>query len=278
MRFVVGVALLAGCFSPTVPANVPCGAGDACPSGQRCVGGLCTNGDPAIDAPVSTMIDAPDMMIDASIDAPPGACAGGNGQCLVSCVGMDPDCTTTCGDGTCVGNAGEMCKACAADCKTTNNVCGNGQCQAGESPDCYADCGPVPWTWTAQEQALVTRINNARTNGFACPGATTVTRPALALDTTMLNASREWSWEISHMDFYLNDASSCNGRSLADRKATGGAFTSYVLGIGSATVDAAFDAWMADANLCSVVMSANVTKLHAAVALDTKRAYLVLMK
>ena len=278
MRLVLATLLLAACYAPNTPGNVPCGKGEACPSGQRCVAGVCTtDGTPDIDAPVSTMIDAP--VIDAPAgDAPQSACAGGNGQCLVACVGTDPDCTTTCGDNVCVGNAGEMCKACASDCNKTAIVCGNGQCQMGESPDCFADCGPTPWTWTTQEQALVTRINNARTNGFACPGSNTVTRPALAVDTTMQAASREWAWEIGHMDFYMADASSCNGRTLADRKATGGNFTSYVLGVGYGTADEAFDAWMASASLCSVVMSPNVTKLHAAVALDATKAYLVVMK
>ena len=280
MRLLAAALALAACYSPNAPANAPCGPGDACPNGQRCVSNICTTDgeQPEVDAPTSSMIDAPDTPLDASTDAPPNACAGGNNQCLVSCVGMDPDCTTTCGDNKCVGNAGEMCKACAADCNTTTVVCGNGQCQAGESPDCFADCGPTPWTWTTQEQTLVTRINNARTNGFACPGSGTVTRPALTVDTTMQSASREWAWEIGHMDFYMQDASSCNGRTLADRKTAGGSFTSYVLGVGYGTADEAFNAWMASASLCSVVMSPNVTKLHAAVALDVAKAYIVVMK
>lgn len=280
MRFGLAALCLAACFSPNAPANVPCGAGDACPTGQRCVGGLCVTGDgvPDVDAPMSVMTDAPDP-IDAAIDAVAGPCAGGNNQCLVSCVATDPDCMTTCGDNKCVGNAGEMCRACPVDCKTLGPVCGNGHCQQGESPDCFADCGPTPWTWTTQEQQLLTRINNARTNGFACPGANTVTRPALALDTTMQAMSREWSWELAHMEFVPpNDASACNGRSLNDRKAQGGNFTAYIYSYGFDTVQMAFDDWMANDNLCSIVMSPNVTKVHVAVALDKTEGYVVLMK
>ena len=40
-------------------------------------------------------------------------CEAGDGVCRVSCLAVDPDCTTTCGDGLCVGNAGESCKTCA---------------------------------------------------------------------------------------------------------------------------------------------------------------------
>lgn len=45
-----GLALIAACYSPTVPAGVACGPGDACPVGQQCVDGFCRIDPPAADA------------------------------------------------------------------------------------------------------------------------------------------------------------------------------------------------------------------------------------
>jgi len=63
MRAIAVALVLGGCYSPTAPALVPCGEGGACPSGQKCVAGLCGGSEVTDDADTPT----PDMqMIDAA--------------------------------------------------------------------------------------------------------------------------------------------------------------------------------------------------------------------
>jgi uncharacterized protein YkwD len=275
------LAAVVGCYSPNIRAGAPCGEGEACPVGQTCRAGFCRADDGSdVDAPLEIDGSSIDSAVNDGplVDAPPSTCAGGNNVCLVACVATDPDCTTTCGDNRCVGNAGELCGNCAGDCATTSVVCGNAQCQPGESPDCYADCGPVPWTWSAEEQQLITLINNARTTGFACPNAASVTRPALTVDTSMTGGAREWAWEMAHSDYFGSTADGCNGRTYVQRKLDGGNFTGYVRSRGYGTVQLAFDAWMASATQCPIVMSANATKVYASAAFDTAKSYLMVIK
>ena len=134
-----------------------------------------------------------------------GSTADDDGQSMV-----------TCGDGTCSGYDGELCVTCMADCRTLAPVCGNGACDAGESPDCYADCGPSPWVWTADEQALLTMINDARVNGTSCPTGGPITSPPLTSNTTLELAAREWAWERVHQE-WTGPGGGCNGRSVSDR-------------------------------------------------------------
>lgn len=269
------LALLVGCYDPNPPADIPCGDGEACPRGQRCVAGLCRVGAPdEIDA---TLADGADPGDGPSNDTPVGACAGGDNTCLVSCVATDPDCTTTCGDGRCVGNAGELCSSCMADCATTNPVCGNGACDPGESPDCFADCGPTPWTWAAEEQQLMALIQNARTQGFACPSATSVTRPAFTWSSALLPPAREWVWEMSHHNYFGGtNNTSCNGRTTTQREQAGG-FTGYVRSSGPADVQTAFNNWMTSATQCPIVMG-TATMAALAVSYDTRRSYILVLK
>ncbi len=42
MRAVALALVVGACYSPTAAPGAPCGAGDACPSGQSCVAGFCT--------------------------------------------------------------------------------------------------------------------------------------------------------------------------------------------------------------------------------------------
>jgi len=282
VRSLVVVALLVGCYSPQVRDGAPCGEGEACPIGQTCRAGFCRgSGGSDVDADLGSD-GGGDASYDGAIDGlgPDSAqtCAGNDNVCLVMCVATDPDCTTTCGDNRCVGNAGELCGTCTADCATTAVVCGNAQCQPGESPDCYADCGPVPWTWNTEEQQLMTLINNARTTGVACPGANNVTRPAFTLEPALIAGAREWAWEMSHSNYFGSTADGCNGRTYQQRKLDGGAFTGYVRSRGYATVQLAFDAWMASATQCPIVMSATATKMYASVAFDTAKSYLMVVK
>lgn len=198
-------------------------------------------------------------------------------MCLVSCVASDPDCATTCGDGRCVGNAGELCGNCATDCATTDPVCGNAACEPGEAPDCFADCGPTPWTWTAEETALLGFLNNARASGFECPGGTMEPVPPLTLDTSMLPTGREWAWEIAHHEFFTNGGAACNGRSYSQRRLQGG-FNGYVSNRNASTVQAVYDSWMANSEVCDLLMSTLPTKAAVAVAVDAQRSYILLLK
>ena len=272
------LTLLVGCYDPNPPANIPCGEGDACPRGQMCIAGVCRADLPdGVDAPLADG-DPIDSSSDASTDAAMGACAGGDNTCLVACVSTDPDCMTTCGDGRCVGNAGELCSNCTADCMTANVVCGNGECQAGESPSCFGDCGPTPWTWAAEEAQLLMLIQNARTNGFACPGMASVTRPAYTIAPALLPPAREWVWEMSHHNFFGGGANptSCNGRTAAQREQQGG-FNGYVRSAGPVDVQTAFNNWMSSNTQCPIVMS-TATMANLAVSYDTRPSYILVLK
>jgi hypothetical protein len=210
-------------------------------------------------------------------DGASATCAGGDGVCRLSCVAVDPDCTTTCNDGRCVGNAGELCSSCPSDCNTQAVVCGNGACDPGEDSDlCYADCGPSPWPWVSDETQLLGRINQARTQGINCPGAPTPVVGALTMSPTIQVASREWSWEIAHQG--LTGDNACNGRSLPNRAFAAGAnFVLYALGP-TTTVDQAADFWLADGQACQAIMNGSRTTIGVAVAHDTMpNAYVILM-
>lgn len=279
VRGVCAIVLLvvAGCYDPHPVAGAPCGEGNTCPTGQHCLDGFCrADGQLGADAAAT---DGPltDALPPGDGSDAAGACAGGDGVCLVACVATDPDCQTTCGDSVCVGNAGELCGNCAADCATLTPTCGNGACETGEAPDCFADCGPVPWTWTADEASLLAMINNARTTGAACPSATGVVRPAVTADAGLQVAAREWVWELSHHDYFMTGGVACNGRTLADRKAIAD-FDSYVVNRGSTSVTTVFQSWMASTSACPILMEPSVTKISVSVAMDVKRSYLVVTK
>jgi hypothetical protein len=69
------LALLAGCYNPTVAAGGPCSDQGFCPSGQMCIAGRCLVGPPDSDAAIDTpLIDTVDAKVDARpVDAPPDA-------------------------------------------------------------------------------------------------------------------------------------------------------------------------------------------------------------
>jgi hypothetical protein len=211
-------------------------------------------------------------------DASQGACAGGDGECLVACVDIDPDCTTTCGDGRCVGNAGELCGNCAADCATKAVVCGNGACEAGEAPDCYADCGPEAWQWLAMEQDAIDRINAKRTGGTTCPGENQpATAPALTTAAVLVPTVHEWAWEIAHQNVLTTGGGSCNGRTNAERQIPAD-FDTYVQSRGHASVEAAVTSWFANTTICPALMSTVRTKIAVGVAWDVAKGYVVVLE
>lgn len=276
MRSAVLALVLAACYSPAAPSNVPCGPGGECPSGQVCVAGVC-GGDSTIDA---TRIDDGSVVADDATDAPPdamNACAGGDDRCLVSCVADDPDCMTTCGDNRCVGNAGELCTSCAADCQTRNAVCGNAQCEVGESPDCFADCGPSPWTWTAMEADLIARINAKRTGGTACGNNVPTTAPALTASDALRPAAHEWAWEIAHHEFSADTGMACNGRTFSERQVPAD-FDAAVWSSGYDSLDMLMTGWFANTSICQLLMATTRTQIAAGIALDTDRGYVVVLE
>jgi hypothetical protein len=59
------VMLAAACYQPAIQSGVPCSQSGDCPGGEACVAGVCGG---TVTGP-----DAPDAMIDAQIDAPPGS-------------------------------------------------------------------------------------------------------------------------------------------------------------------------------------------------------------
>ena len=89
--------------------------------------------------------------------------------------------------------------------------------------------------------------------------------------------AREWVWEMSHHNFFggTNNAS-CNGRTPAQRETDGG-FNGYVRSAGYDNVQAAFNAWMASATQCPVVMS-TATMAAIAVSFDTRKSYILVLK
>lgn len=270
LGLVVGLlAVVPGCDSPAPLGLRYCGPDGECPVGQICVEGICG----------ASPYDASPTDIATSDAAPRPECTGGDDRCLATCADEDPDCVTTCGDGQCIGNAGELCPTCATDCKTREIVCGNGQCEAGESPDCFADCGPAPWSWVALESDLLAAINAKRVGGHACPGRSSVTAPALTASMTMLPVAREWVWEIAHHE-YLPAAESgvaCNGRTLNDR-AMQASFSYEANGRGYNSVAEAIDSWFTHAVICPRLMSTGYTQAATAVALDRLNVYLVLLR
>ena len=201
-------------------------------------------------------------------------CVAGDGVCTVECVGVDPDCVTTCGDGRCVGNAGELCAACPTDCATLDTVCGNGACEPDEpAAHCVADCGPDPWPWFADEDQLVALINLTRAAGHQC-AAVVETAPELATDTTLQASAREWAWELAHHQFFDPAGGACNGRTLADREAASG-FTGYLSATGYTAVPDVLAAWLADPIQCAILMSPVPTRIFAAIARDVDQGYIL---
>ncbi len=192
----------------------------------------------------------------------------------------DSDCLTTCGDGICVGNAGELCVNCA-ECNTqATDVCGNGQCDPGEDSDvCYADCGPTPWAWTAEEADFIARLNTARTGGTMCPGGGgTQTAAALTVIPSLEAGAHEYSWELAYQQFQSGGA--CNGRDGIGRVQTAGGSNGYALWIGAgfATPQDALTYFLGDNAMCVSFMNQNYRRAGIGITyLDTQRWYVVFL-
>lgn len=180
-----------------------------------------------------------------------------------------------CGDGVCGGTAGELCSACSADCSARAIVCGNAECQAGESPGCYADCGPSPWSWLAEEQALVNEINRVRTTGAMCPGELIARNlAAYAVDLSFQQGPREAAWEIAHHNYFFNNGDSCNGRSFGERVTAYGYDGQTTQRLDTSAVDAVAS-WISDPGLCELVLSPTYTAIAPAYADDVTHAWIV---
>jgi hypothetical protein len=84
----IGYALVAACYSPTVPAGQPCSPNGSCPADQQCVAGTCTSapGDAAPgDAAPNDAAPADAAPVDAPIADPTGALTGADW--LMPCAG-----------------------------------------------------------------------------------------------------------------------------------------------------------------------------------------------
>lgn len=185
-----------------------------------------------------------------------------------------------CGDGICVGNLGELCATCPSDCNTREvTVCGNGQCDPPEdSNSCYADCGPTPWTWTAEEDDLTARINTARTGGTDCPGGGgATTAPALTASTSLTLGAREWAWESTYHAWDTDAA--CNGRTYVERVEMAGATQPHALWIhfGSATPAGAMTSFLSDQATCESIMNTVYTQLGVGIAFVNARRFYYLI-
>ena len=206
---------------------------------------------------------------------------------LLGCgrVGFDPRSDATdigvdtpaavCGDQVCSGGAGELCSACS-DCATLAQVCGNGACDPGESPGCYADCGPTPWTWTSDANALLAAVNQARTNGTMCPGGGGMQiRPALVYDTSLEPFAREVAWETAHESWTNNVG--CNGRSFSDQLTMLGAAALWKV-YGAATPGDAIGFLLGMMGSCNSIMAAGITQLGGAGAYDALNAHTIVLR
>lgn len=245
-------------------------------------------GDDGAALPVDAAVDPGDATVDADLDAEVDApvdavdpCAGGDGVCRQTCLTTDPDCTTTAGDNKCVGNAGELCpNALYPECDTTADVCGNGDCSATETSDtCYADCGPAPWTWSALEDEVITRINAARAAGITCPGGSLTTRGALTFFAQTQPGSHEAAWELAHHRQPVAEGA-CNGRTLPQRLTEYGAVLPAALLLyenAGATPQLAVEAWIATSGLCELLISADYTTISAGVAHDGTRGIAIVL-
>lgn len=181
-----------------------------------------------------------------------------------------------CGDNICSGDSGELCSSCS-DCVTLSVVCGNGACEPGEA-DCYADCGPLPWpvAWEDEATSMLTALNNARVNGFQCPGTgAPVTAPALVYDTTYEPTAREWAWEAAHENWIPADA--CNGRTALSRVTVAGAQSIWKV-FDSATGQDAITMLLNYSISCPNLMAAVNTKLAGAVSRDVIVSHAIVLR
>jgi hypothetical protein len=186
-----------------------------------------------------------------------------------------------CGNGLCEGTGNELCATCMADCAVTTDVCGNGECSATEVTTCQADCGPDPWPFGADDAALLTEINNARTGGVTCPGDS-MPRVAAAFTQTssMERGVREYAWEIAHAQYFVAGGAACNGRTFGDRQApyaANGGISFRSTGV-VATPTQVVSSWKTSAMLCPALMNMFATQATTAVAHDTDHGYVVWWK
>ncbi|MBL0220782.1 MAG: hypothetical protein IPQ07_43795 [Myxococcales bacterium] len=105
MRWWVGLALLVGCYAPSIPSGAPCGAADACPTGLVCAAGThtCERTDPMIDSGGPGDAARVDAAADAGADAAtevPVSTLLGTGQTAASGSSVALSLTTTVPAGT----------------------------------------------------------------------------------------------------------------------------------------------------------------------------------
>lgn len=190
-------------------------------------------------------------------------------------VDVASDVAAVCGDDVCEGNGGELCTTCA-ECATLAPVCGNGACDPGEVFNCYADCGPSPWTWPADTADLMAAINQARTGGTMCPGGgATQTAAALVYEPALEPFARELAWETAHTNWL--GSVGCNGRSYADQRAMLGA-SAYWKVFNASSAQGAIAYLLGSAGSCNSIMDVAATQLGAAGAHDVIDAHVIVLR
>jgi hypothetical protein len=181
-----------------------------------------------------------------------------------------------CGDGVCAGEIGELCTGCASDCATRERVCGNGACEDGEPKTCYADCGPSPWPWESDATLMLAAVNQARTNGVACPGGGGgASVPALVYDAALEPGAREYAWEAAHQSWTPNGG--CNGRTAVERIQAAGAMSGWKA-FGASSGTDAVATLLAFMPACNQIMNASYTALGAAGAYDAITSHALMLR
>ncbi len=184
-----GNILLDGCERPVLSDNFNCGACSlACPSGTRCVNGLCvTNCGLGFTNCAGVCRD---LLTDRSNCGACGfACPAGpnqyagchNGQCFVGCTPGYADCDGNAANGceVFIGGDPTNCGACCAACVLPNATatCVNGQCQIGSCNAGFFDCNAV--AADGCEANVQTNPQNCGSCGFVCPNPPNATAACL---------------------------------------------------------------------------------------------------
>ena len=156
MRSAFVVALVAGCYHPTVATDVPCSAMGLCPEGQTCDFG---RAPPTCVASVSD--GGPKDATDAPPDAPP--------ECLDAsqCAASAPICDAT----------SHTCRGCAADAECA--PISGGACTEYNG-QCVADADTIYMAATGADTGTCTSAAPCLTFGFAL-GQLTATRRTVAV-------------------------------------------------------------------------------------------------
>ncbi len=120
-----------GCTHTSVSG--PCNDGNACTTGEQCLGGVCSSGSPL-------SCDDKDACTTDACDPAKGCVHAAIANCVTAACGKDPNntCSGKCGQASGMFNA----CSCATDCKSKGTCCGDYDacaCATSTPPTCGAD-------------------------------------------------------------------------------------------------------------------------------------------